>query len=108
MATQSGMATQLGLATMPLGMFFKAVELTSGTTSGTSGSMRQAEELSTTMAPALAATGLNSRLIEDGVLERTKSTPANASGRIASTAWVWPRNVMDLPALFGEARNLID
>ena len=55
----AGMATmvvQLGLATMPFGMSSRAWALTSGTTSGTSGSMRQADELSITMAPAAATT----------------------------------------------------
>ena len=42
-----------------LGMFCSASALTSGTTSGTSGSMRQALELSMTMAPAFAAIGLD-------------------------------------------------
>src|SRR2546423_3683685 len=52
------MVVQFGLATMPLGIDCKASTLTSGaTTSGTSGCMRQAEELSTTMAPAAATTG---------------------------------------------------
>ncbi len=48
---------QLGLATMPFGVESRAAALTSGTTSGTSGSMRHAEELSTTMAPASATRG---------------------------------------------------
>jgi len=52
------MVEQLGLATMPFGIFCRASALTSGTTRGTSGSMRQALELSTTTAPALAAIGL--------------------------------------------------
>ena len=43
----AAMVVQLGLATMPLGIGSRgAWALTSGTTSGTSGSMRQAEELS--------------------------------------------------------------
>src|SRR5207237_6456222 len=86
---------------------FRALALTSGTTSGTSGSMRQALLLSMTMAPALAAMGLYSRLTMAGVLDRTMSTPTNASGRIGSTGYVLPLNVMDLPALRSEARNLI-
>src|SRR5689334_13889551 len=85
-----------------------APALTSGTTSGTSGSMRQALELSITMAPALVAIGLASRLTEAGVLESTMSTPANASGRIGSTVYVLPLKVRDLPALRWEARNLIE
>src|SRR5436309_11846659 len=101
------MVEQLGLATMPLGMCLRASAFTSGTTSGTSGSMRHALELSTTMAPALAAIGLLSRLTEAGVLDSTISTPENASGRIGSTVYVLPLNSIDLPALRSEARNLI-
>src|SRR5882672_7061034 len=108
-ATTSCAVEQFGLAMM---FFFvkpaTASAFTSGTTSGTSGSMRQAEELSTTTAPALAAIGLNSRLTDDGVLDRTRSTPANASARMGSTVYVWPRKVIGLPADFADARNLID
>src|SRR5438105_15787344 len=101
------MVEQFGLATIPLGTCRRASALTSGTTRGTSGSMRQALELSTTTAPALAATGLYSRLTRAGVLDNTTSTPANASGRIGSTVYFLPPNSMDLPALRSEARNLI-
>src|SRR5713226_5386961 len=101
------MVEQLGLATIPLGIRASASAFTSGTTSGTSGSMRQALELSTTIAPALAAMGLYSRLIVAGVLDRTISTPANASGRSSSTGCFLPAKSMVLPALREEARNLI-
>src|SRR5437588_3104836 len=100
------MVEQFGLATIPLGIRFRASAFTSGTTSGTSGSMRQALELSMTMAPALAAIGLYSRLMEAGVLDRTISTPANASGRIGSTLYDLPWKSIALPALRSEARNL--
>src|SRR5205814_1626832 len=76
-------------------------------TSGTSGSMRQALELSTTMAPARAAIGLESRLTSAGVLDRTRSTPAKASARIGSTGYVLPLNSIVLPALRSDARNLM-
>src|SRR6266542_750599 len=102
------MVEQLGLATIPFGMLRRASALTSGTTSGTSGSMRQALELSTTMAPARAARGENSRLTNAGVLDRTTSTPAKASARSGSMGYVLPWNSMDLPALRSEARNLMD
>ena len=46
--------------------------------------MRQALELSITIAPACAAMGLASRLTEAGVLDSTMSTPANACGRMGS------------------------
>src|SRR5262249_38056356 len=102
------MVEQFGLATMPLGIRRSASALTSGTTSGTSGSMRQALELSMTIAPAFAAIGLVSRLTDAGVLDRTVSTPGKAAGRIGSTGYDFPLNVIDLPALRWEARNLMD
>src|SRR5262249_41049687 len=102
------MVEQLGLATMPLGIFSRALALTSGTTSGTCGSIRQALELSMTMAPASAAIGLDSRLTEAGVLERTMSTPLKASDPMGSMANCLPWNSRDFPALRSEARNLID
>src|SRR5438067_12952110 len=107
-ATTIWMVEQLGLATIPLGMWRRASALTSGTTRGTSGSMRQALELSTTTAPARAAIGLYSRLTEAGVLDRTRSTPAKASGRLGSTEYVLPLNSIVLPALRSDARNLME
>ncbi len=56
----TGMATmvvQLGLATIPLSMWSRASALTSATTRGTPGSMRHAEELSMTVAPASTMRG---------------------------------------------------
>src|SRR5215207_6806423 len=102
------MATQFGLATIPFLMWWSWSAFTSGTTSGQSGSIRHAEELSTTMAPARAAIGEYSLLTEPGVLLRTICTPANASGRISSTGYCFPANSTVLPALFSEDRNLID
>jgi hypothetical protein len=60
-ATTIWMVEQLGLAMIPLGRTLAAAMLTSGTTSGTSGSMRHALELSMTTAPACAAMGPYSR-----------------------------------------------
>ncbi len=54
--TSAVMAEQLGLAMMPLWSLIRRA-LISGTTSGTSGSMRKAELLSTTTAPAFTASG---------------------------------------------------
>ena len=48
---------QFGLAMIPFGRFVIASGLTSVTTSGTSGSFRHADELSTTTAPAAANFG---------------------------------------------------
>src|SRR5271154_2322404 len=102
------MVEQFGLATIPLGMRASTAAFTSGTTRGTSGSIRQALELSMTMAPARAAIGLYSRLIDAGVLESTIATPLKASGRSCSTGWDFPRNSTVLPALRSEAKNLMD
>src|SRR5664279_521367 len=82
--------------------------LTSGTTSGTFGSIRQALELSTTTAPAFAAIGLYSRETDAGVLDRTMSTPSNTDGPRGSIGYVRPLNSMVFPADRAEARNLID
>src|SRR3954464_1273016 len=101
-ATHSGIATQFGLATIPFLMCRSWSAFTSGTTSGQSGSIRQADELSTTIAPALAAMGENSLLTPDGVLDRTILTPANASGRRGSTGYCLPRNSTVLPADFSD------
>ena len=54
--TSAMIAAQFGLAMMPLCSRIRPA-LISGTTSGTSGSMRKAEELSTTTAPAFTAIG---------------------------------------------------
>src|SRR6476659_1246585 len=91
-ATHNGIATQFGFATIPFLMLCSWSAFTSGTTSGQSGSIRHADELSTTIAPAFAAIGEYSLLTDDGVLDSTIFTPANASGRIGSTGYVFPRN----------------
>ena len=57
----AAMVVQLGFAMMPLGRLSTSSGLTSDTTSGTSGSLRHAEELSTTTAPAAANLGAYSR-----------------------------------------------
>src|SRR4051812_15669228 len=105
-ATTIWMVEQFGLAMIPL-CRATSCGLTSGTTRGTSGSIRKALELSTTTAPARAAIGLNWREIDAGVLDRTMSTPANASGVSGSIGYVSPANFTVLPALRSEARNLI-
>src|SRR5512135_3485827 len=106
-ATTIWMVEQFGLAMMPQ-CLATSCGLTSGTTKGTSGSIRKALELSTTTAPALAAIGLNWREIDAGVLDRTISTPANASGVSGSIGYVAPAYVTALPALRSDARNLIE
>ena len=57
MAGIAAMVVQFGLAMMPLTAFATSPGFTSDTMSGTSGSMRHADELSTTVAPAAAKRG---------------------------------------------------
>jgi len=71
----AAMVVQFGLATMPFGMRWSAWGLTSATTSGTSGSMRQADELSTTVAPAAATVGAHWRLALAPAEKSAMSTP---------------------------------
>ena len=79
---------------------------TSGTTNGTSGSIRKALELSITTAPARAATGAHWRDTEPPAEASTTSTPSKAeasTGRIASDV---PCQAMLWPAERGDARGI--
>jgi hypothetical protein len=84
----TGMAAivvQLGLAMMPLGGRIASSGLTSETTSGTSGCIRQAEELSITMAPAAATLGA---VANEAVLPMEKSArsrPVKSAVSVSST-----------------------
>ena len=71
------MVEQLGLEIMPL-CHAASSGLTSGTISGTLGSRRKAEELSTKTAPALTMAGANRFAMSFSAAPRTMSTPSNA------------------------------
>ena len=79
-ATTIWMVEQFGFAMMPFGRLAAAAMLTSGTTSGTWGSMRQALELSITTAPAFAAMGPYSLETDAPAEKSAMSTPAKDSG----------------------------
>ena len=79
------MVVQFGLATMPLGMSARSSPFTSGTTSGTSGSIRHAFELSMTIAPAAATTGAQSREAGAPMLKRAMSMPLWSATATSST-----------------------
>ncbi len=79
------MVVQFGLATMPLGIDASAAALTSGTTRGTSGSMRHADELSMTMAPAAANLGASSVEAAAPPENRARSRPAGSAVAASST-----------------------
>src|SRR5216683_744727 len=86
-ATTIWIVEQFGLAMMPRFWYCAiASGLTSGTTSGTSGSMRKHEVLSMTIAPAFVARGANTA---DTLLpgeDRTMSMPLKLK---VSSAWTW-------------------
>src|SRR5207244_5315105 len=72
--------------------------LISGITSGTFGSMRKAEELSTTTAPAFTATGANLREMLPPAENSAMSTPSNERSVSSSIMTSLPRKATLLPA----------
>ena len=82
---------QLALAMMPLGRLRVWSGLISGTTSGTSRSMRNAPELSTATAPRVTATGAHSAETSSGTSNIATSTPSNASAVSSRTVNSSPR-----------------
>ena len=72
--------------------------LISGITSGTFGSMRKAEELSTTTAPAFTAIGVNFLEMPPPAENSAISTPSNEVSLSSSITIRWPRKSMVLPA----------
>ena len=99
----TAIVVQFGLATMPLPMWSSASGLTSDTTSGTSGSMRQADELSTTRAPAAAKRGDHSREVAPPALNSATSKPWIVS---SSSGWTTMSPIC-LPAERAEAKGTI-
>src|SRR5476651_451670 len=97
-------AVQFGLAITPLWRL-RSPGFTSGTTSGVFGSMRKAEELSITTAPAAFAAGTNSRLRVAPALKKAMSMPLNEVGFTSSTVYGLPLNASVLPAERAEASS---
>jgi len=98
---------QFGLAMMPFGGLIASAGFTSETTSGTSGSIRQQDELSTTIPPAAATLGANSL---DAVLPALKmaiSRPAKSATAMSSTVMSSPRQSSFLPADRDDAKYRI-
>ena len=98
------MVVQFGLATIPLGMERSAAAFASGTTSGTSGSRRQAEELSITVAPAPASRGESCRDTEAGAEHRARSMPERSAVSASSTTTSPSAHGSVVPAERAEAR----
>src|SRR5688500_7195425 len=76
----------------------RASGLISGTTSGTLASMRNAEELSTTMVPAPAALGANSRDTEAPAENRARSIPSQEASFTSRTSISSSAKVSRVPA----------
>ena len=96
-AMTSGVVEQLGMEIIP-SCHSTSSPLTSGTTSGTLGSMRNAEPSSMTTAPAATAWGANSRLTAELAEINATSTPSKESCVASSTTSSSPPTAMRLPA----------
>ena len=91
---------QLGLAMMPRGRTNASSALHSGTTRGTSSSMRKADELSIITAPYLVMVSANSLEVPAPALVKAMSTPLKSSLCCRSfTSTSLPRKVYLVPAL---------
>ena len=101
----AAIVVQFGLATIPFGMRSSVLRVHLGTTSGTSGSMRQAEELSITTAPAAAKRGASVAAMPvapDG--EQRESSPAGSAVAASSTTTSSPFHGSVRPAERAEAK----
>ena len=98
---------QFGLEIIPLGLFLACSGFTSGTTSGTSGSIRKAPELSTATAPLEAAIGAQISEISSGTSNIAISIPSKDSGVSSTTVSSSPCTKIFLPADLAEAISLI-
>ena len=101
----AAMVVQLGLAMMPLGGCDASSGLTSATTRGTSGSIRQAEELSTTTAPAAATLGAVAREAVLPLENRARSRPEKSAVAVSSTTISPPAHGRVVPADRTEAKK---
>ena len=72
----AAIVVQFGFAMIPLRASPMASGFTSDTTRGTSGSMRQADELSITVAPAAATRGASEREAVAPAEKRAMSSPS--------------------------------
>ena len=101
------MVVQFGLAMMPLGGRSASSGLTSATTSGTSGSIRQADELSITTAPASTTRGAVAFEAFFPFENSARSRPAKSAVSVSSTTTSPPAHGNVVPADRAEAKNRI-
>ena len=101
----AAIVVQLGLAMMPLRASAIASGLTSLTTSGTSGSIRQAEELSMTIAPAAANRGASASRGRAAGGEERDVEPGGSAVAASSTVMSPSRHGSVVPAERAEAKK---
>lgn len=101
----AAIVVQLGLAMMPLTRLRVCSGFTSLTTSGTSGSLRHAEELSMTVTPAAAKRGACTRDIVAPAENSAISRPDGSAVSVSSTTISPPRHGSFLPADLAEAKK---
>ena len=92
---------------MPFGALWISPGLTSLTTSGTSGSIRHADELSITMTPAAANRGASSRDDAAPDENRAMSSPVGSASAASSTVISLPFHGNVVPAERAEAKYRI-
>src|SRR3569833_1008717 len=99
------MVLQLGFA-MILSSVVKTSAFTSGTTNFLVGSMRQADELSTTVVPASANNGACASEVFPPAEKRARSGFCFIASSTETTLYCLPLNVTCLPTLFSEATGI--
>src|SRR3712207_1308896 len=99
------MVVQFGLAMIPFGTDASASGLTSATTSGTSGSRRQAELLSMTVTPASANRGACTREVDAPAEKIAMSSPVGSAVAASSTVISPSPHGRALPAERAEAKK---
>ncbi len=105
----AAMVVQFGLAMMPLGRLCASrSKFTSETTSGTSGSLRHADELSITVTPAAANRGACTFDIAPPAENNAMSRPVGSAVSASSTSISWPRNGSLRPCERAEAKKRTD
>ena len=100
----AAMVVQFGLAMIPFGGLAASSGLTSETTSGTAGSLRQAELLSTITAPAAAIFSANSLDMVAPALISAMSMPEKSAVAVSSTVMGWPFHGSVVPADFADEK----
>ena len=101
----AAIVVQFGLAMIPFSARAMSCGFTSETTSGTCGSIRQHDELSTTMAPAAANLGANARDVLAPAEKITTSKPVGSAVVASSTVIERPAKSMVDPAERAEAKK---